>query len=409
MLSSVDMSASNGIAPNSMPGGIVTAKAIRHRYQTGQLKAKDGSWYARFYDEVPDGNGGLRSKEKWKKLGRIEEYPRERDILPVFEGFMQAVNDRLMGTAGPDPSLRVFIEQNYLPSLRLEKKTIRGYRDTWNLHWKSRIQDLTFSQLHPDVAFRILKEIAEQDDISKASLQRVKAFMSGVYTYAREEGHFRGANPLTGLRLQKIKARRPRKMPFNSLAETLAYIKVANGLRAKTAIATAAFAGLTVSELQGLDWKDRYDGQWHVERKVVEGRTGVTKTEARQEGVPIIPYLKRMTDEYWVSLGRPTEGSVFGRWMNNLKRDYITPELKKKGMKWNGWHAFRRGLATNLHEMGVPTKVIQRICRHADEATTKKHYIRATEPGVRQGMRKLEALIEREKREREESISPLSS
>src|ERR1700730_2389749 len=286
MLSSVDMSASNGTAPNSIPGGTVTAKAIRHRYQTGQLRPKDGSWYARFYDEVPDGNAGLRSKEKWKKVARVEDYPRERDVLPVFEGFMQAVNDRLMGTGGPDPILRVYIEQNYLPSLRLERKTIRGYRDTWNLHWRNRIGDLTFVQLHPDVAFRILKEIADQDDISKATLQRVKAFMSGVYTYAREEGHSRGANPLTGLRLQKIKARRPQRMPFNSLVETLSYIEVVDGLRAKTATATAGFAGLTVSELQWLDWKDRYDGQWHVERKVVEGRTGETKTEARQEGGP---------------------------------------------------------------------------------------------------------------------------
>ena len=81
--------------------------------------------------------------------------------------------------------------------------------------------------------------------------------------------------------------------------------------------------------------------------------------------------------------------------MNNLKRDHITPQLKKKGMKGNGWHAFRRGLATNLHEMGVPTKVIQRVCRRADEATTKKHCIHATEPGVRGGMRKLEASIRR--------------
>ena len=400
MLSWADMSASSGTAPNLTPGGTVAVRAIRHRYQAGQLKPQDGSWYARFYDEVSDGNGEPRSKERWKKLGRIEEYPRERDILPIFEGFMQAVNDRLMGAVGPDPILRVYIEQNYLPSLRLERKTIRGYRDTWNLHWKERIRDLAFGQLHPDVAFRLLKEIADQDDISKTTLQRVKAFMSGVYTHAREQGDFRGANPVTGLRLQKIKARRAKKMPFNSLAETLAYIKVVDGLRAKTAIATAGFAGLTVSELQGLDWKDRYDGQWHVERKVVEGRTGDTKTAARQEGVPIIPYLQKITDKYRKSVGCPAEGAVFGRWMNNLKRDHITPQLKKKGMKWNGWHAFRRGLATNLHEMGVPTKVIQRVCRHADEATTKKHYIHATEPGVRSGMRKLEASIIREKHER---------
>jgi integrase len=119
------------------------------------------------------------------------------------------------------------------------------------LHCKKRIRDLAFGQLHPDVAFRPLKEIAEQDNISKTTLQRVKAFMSGVYTRAREQGDFREPNPLTGFRLQKIKARRAKKMPFNSLAETLAYIKVADGLRAKTAIATAGFAGLTVSELQG--------------------------------------------------------------------------------------------------------------------------------------------------------------
>jgi len=130
------------------------------------------------------------------------------------------------------------------------------------------------------------------------------------------------------------------------------------------------------------------------------GRTGDTKTAARQEGVPIIPYLQKITDNYWKSVGCPAEGAVFGRWMNNLKRDHITPRLKKKGMKWNGWHAFRRGLATNLHEMGVPTKVVQRVCRHADEATTKKHYIHATERGVRRGMRKLEASILREKHER---------
>ena len=191
-------------------------------------------------------------------------------------------------------------------------------------------------------------------------------------------------------------------MPFNSLSDTLAYIEMVDGLRARAAIATAAFAGLTVSELQGLDWTDRYDGQWHVERKVVEGRNGVTKTEARQEGVPIIPFLKKITDEYWESVGRLKGGSVFGRWMNNLKRDHITPELKKTGMRWNGWHAFRRGLATNLHEMGVPTKVIHKDMparrRIDDEETLHSRQ----DPGVRRRLRKLEVLIIREKHERED-------
>jgi hypothetical protein len=118
------MSALNGTALNSMPGGIVTAKAIRHRYQTGQLKAKDGSWYARFYDEVPNGNGGSDRKRDGKS----------------------------------SRALRIPARTRY--------------------------------------------------------------------------------------------------------------------------------------------WGDRHHGQWHVERRVVEGRTGDTKTEARQEGVPVIPYLERINDKY---------------------------------------------------------------------------------------------------------------
>jgi hypothetical protein len=70
-----------------------------------------------------------------------------------------------------------------------------------------------------------------------------------------------------------IQHRKYRAIPIDSFGNdrglTLAYIRVVDGLRAKAAIATARFAGLTVSEPQGLDWEERYDGQWHVERKVV--------------------------------------------------------------------------------------------------------------------------------------------
>lgn len=33
--------------------------------------------------------------------------------------------------------------------------------------------------------------------------------------------------------------------------------------------------------------------------------------------------------------------------------------------EWHGWHAFRRGLATNLHALGVDDKTIQAILRHS--------------------------------------------
>jgi len=53
-----------------------------------------------------------------------------------------------------------------------------------------------------------------------------------------------------------------------------------------------------------------------------------------------------------------------------FQRDKSLPE-------WHGWHAFRRGLATNLHELGVADKTIQAILRHSNIRTTLDIYIKA--------------------------------
>jgi len=93
------------------------------------------------------------------------------------------------------------------------------------------------------------------------------------------------------------------------------------------------------------------------------------------------------------SEARPCHASAKEKWdeVERVARLSPLPAWPARGLAWPG---------TNLHDMGVPTKVIQKVCRHADEATTKKHYIHATEPGVRSGMRKLEESIIREKHER---------
>jgi len=62
--------------------------------------------------------------------------------------------------------------------------------------------------------------------------------------------------------------------------------------------------------------------------------------------------------------------------LDNLADREIKPVFKANGMKWKGWHAHRRGLATNLHEFGVPDKVIQAILRHEDVSTTQRSYIK---------------------------------
>jgi integrase len=60
---------------------------------------------------------------------------------------------------------------------------------------------------------------------------------------------------------------------------------------------------------------------------------------------------------------------------------------------WRGWHAFRRGLATNLHALGVDDKTIQRILRHSNVAMTQKAYIKTMPRQVTDAMAQLEAAV----------------
>ena len=81
--------------------------------------------------------------------------------------------------------------------------------------------------------------------------------------------------------------------------------------------------------------------------------------------------------------------------LDDLADRVIKPVFKANGLEWKGWHAYRRGLATNLHQLGVPDKVIQSILRHEDVSTTQRSYIKTVPQVVSDAMNQLEARIAR--------------
>jgi integrase len=124
-----------------------------------------------------------------------------------------------------------------------------------------------------------------------------------------------------------------------------------------------------------------------------------TKTHEDEEdpcAVPIIEPLRVVLDAI-----RPENASG---WMfdntidgaldlDNLADRVIKPIFKANGLKWKGWHPYRRGLATNLHELGVPDIVIQAILRHEEIRTTQRSYIKTVPQVVTAAMKRLEAQI----------------
>jgi integrase len=70
-----------------------------------------------------------------------------------------------------------------------------------------------------------------------------------------------------------------------------------------------------------------------------------------------------------------------------IARFVIRPALYGTGVEWHGWHAFRRGLATNLYRLGVPDKTIQAILRHANLSTTMNAYVKSVSADATAAMR----------------------
>jgi integrase len=75
--------------------------------------------------------------------------------------------------------------------------------------------------------------------------------------------------------------------------------------------------------------------------------------------------------------------------LDNLADRVLKPIFEANGMEWKGWQAYRRGLATNLEELGVADTTIQCILRHENVSTTQRFYIKTAPHVAHEAMRRL--------------------
>ena len=157
---------------------------------------------------------------------------------------------------------------------------------------------------------------------------------------------------------------------------------------ARTVVATAAYTGLRRSELRGLIWEGYQAsidedslGLLQVTRSVWRSSIGDPKAP-----VPIIQQLAESLRAHWERAGKPATGPIFTNGLGKplcldwLYRSQMKDILKRAGLVWKGWHAFRRGLASNLNRLGVDDSVIQSILRHSTVSVTQNHYIKTARP-----------------------------
>jgi len=288
--------------------------------------------------------------------------------------------------------LSQFIEGHFLKYVERKRgpATLKFYRTTYKNHVQHRVGHTRIRDFTTKHAQNLLDAIP---GLSHQSLLRIKALLSGVFTCARQRDVIRSANPIQGVRAE---GRRTKPERYAYSLEEIQHMLSVLPEPARTVVAVAAFAGLRAAELRGIRWDDFTGDELRVARTV--WRTHVvedTKTEASAANVPVIPILRRALELH----RKASPGKVYifagerrGTPLNldNLSRRVIQPKV---GDKWKGWHAFRRGLATNLYTLGVSDKTIQAILRHANVSTTQTHYIVVESEKSRAAMIKFEKAV----------------
>jgi integrase len=388
------------------------------RTQQGSLFKSHGAWYVRYRE-------GGKNNPVAHRLASLTEYPKKSEVIPLKNEFMDRLN-RIGFTSEAGVSIVDFVENVYFPAIekRLAMSTVKGYKDSWRCHIKDRVKGRVRDFRTVDGENLIWEiEAANKSltgDLAHGTYKHIKVTLSAMFTFARRKGIYDGVNPMTGVTIPKGRKHGRKRLAY-TLEEVEKHLELFSGTKpiviptedgaytpeiaqsvVRATIGVAAFAGLRQGEIRGQWWEDDDGDILNIRRSV--WRTHLkdeTKTHEDDEDPGVVPIIKPL--RLFLDAIKPENASG---WMfpntiggaldlDNLADRVVKPVFKANGLEWKGWHAYRRGLATNLHELGVPDKVIQAILRHEDVSTTQRSYIKTVPQVVTDAMNQLEVRIAR--------------
>ena len=345
--------------------------------QRGTIRRRGRHWVVRYNEKIVE-NGATRWHSVTKTLAPINgQYRSESDVRELADEALRSTDSQNVRPLSVN-TFESFFDNVYMPHAKksLKASSVRSYRCTFEV-CRAHLNGVTLREMSVAVVNRILQAIADAKPTAQSSLVRIKNVLRAAMVYAFELKLVSADNSIADAKI-------PRGVPKKSthaytLAEIRATIAAIDDEELKTALLVFAFTGLRLSEVKGLRWDD-FDGETiNVQRGVWNGKVSDTKSVLSKAPVPCIGLvadaLKRLRktspDGYIFAggTGKPL------RFENELRRT-MRASLDDAGITWHGWHAFRRGLGTNLHELGTPVTTTQAILRHSDIRTTMAFYIR---------------------------------
>lgn len=393
------------------------------KHQEGYIWRQGRSWYGRWREDVLE-EGRVVRKQRCEKLADVcDRYRSIADVRPLLAEKLRPINE---GKTRPESTLTVaeYVEGFYLPFVRENYKpsTSIGYGKIWKKHLAPRLRKIALRDFRTVDAASLLAEIHRQHGLGRTMLKHVKAFLSGVFTYAKNQGVLDGVNPVRDAMIPR-KASAPEETHAATPDEVLIImdtLEKAREHKARAAVALMFFAGLRPGEARGARWED-FDGKrLFVRRSIWRVWTTSPKTESSVKPVPVIEPLGSILAALRETDGNPTSGPILrgpsGKPLDldNLAERVVKPTLrqcavckklesKHEGAEhqfqldtslpvWRGWYSLRRGVGTAVASLAKDSLAAKGLLRHSSVSTTERHYIKDVPESTLQAMKQLEAL-----------------
>jgi integrase len=373
------------------------------KQQKGFVFKASGSWYLKYREDVIEDGHSVR-KLRTRRLAKVDDVCRtEGDARNLGDEFLEPFNRGRVDVRST-MSVTEFAEEVWLPHCRenLAPATVNGYEKQWRKYLKPRIGSIAIRDFKTVTATRFLHDLVRAG-IGHRTVRYAKALGSAIFSLSLSQSinTLEGKNPFKDAKLPK-RTKPKREMPATSPQQIADMLNAVSDIKARAAIGLTYFGGLSPSEARGAEWEN-YDGyRLKITRSVWRTHAGPTKTEAREQAIPIIEPLRDILSELRQSDGSPNNGPILrgerGKPLNldNLARRVIRPALAKADVKWNGWYAHRRGAGTLVTVVAKDDGMAAKgLLRHSNLSTTTAHYVKDVPQETQRAMLAIEKLFQK--------------
>lgn len=281
----------------------------------------------------------------------------------------------------PGKTFRWFTQNVFVPDRKPRWRetttyTFNYYLDTklYPVFGNTALQDMTDAAMQ---AF--LGKLATT--YSKTVVQHCLLYLRAILGHATDEGAL-PRNPARKLEMPDVAKREER--PYLPLPEYQKLLAAMPSKRDQLMVKLLFMGGLRRGELFAVRWKDFNGSSISVLRQINRfGNEAAVKTKASEGNVALPEDVCADLEEWrkWCGNANP-EAFMFAsrsgtpinykNWLDRI----LKPAATAVGVERITYHMFRRGLATESHQLKIVDKNIQSQLRHANVKTTQDLYTR---------------------------------